>query len=215
MTIKRIAPLSGLAFVVLLVVTFVVLGGGSSAPRTGASGATIASFYTRHHATAMAAGYLLPIAVLLLLVFAVAFWQGFRDHTTLSAGVFLAGAITASACLVSAAATHFALAQGAKDKLALASLQAINAIDQPASFAFAAIAIMVLGAAGVLIGTEQRLARIMGYVAVVVAVIGLSPAGNALFPLSALWIAVLSVMLFTGAIPMNTHARVRSEPTAQ
>ena len=215
MTVKRIAPLSGLAFVVLLVITFVGFGGGSSTPRTGASGATIASFYTRHHATAMAAAYLLPIAVLLLLVFAVTFFQAFRDHVRLSAGVFLAGALTASACLVSAAATHSALAQGAKDKLSLASLQAINAIDQPAAYAFAAIAIMVLGAAGVLIGTRQRLAGYMGYIAVVLGIIGISPAGNALFPLTALWIAVLSVMLFTGAISLDAHANVRSELTAQ
>ena len=211
MTVKRIAPLSGLGFVVVLVVSFVVLGGGSSTPRTDASGATIASFYTRHHGTAMTAAYLLPVAVLLLLIFAVSFWQAFRD-AHLGAGLFLAGAVMASACLLVAAATHAALARAAQDKLASASLQAINAIDQPAADAFAAIAILVLGAAGALIQSRQRRTRLMGYVALVLAIVGLTPAGMALFPLTAIWIAALSLMLFTGAIPTSPSMTTLATP---
>ncbi len=195
MTIKRMAPLTGLAFVILLVITFVVLGGGGSTPPTSASGATIGSFYIHHHDSAEAAAYLLPVAVVLLVTFAATTWPILQRRSRIWSTVFLGGALVTAACLVVAAASHYALAQAAHDGLDPSALQAINALDQPASDAFAAIAIMLVGAAGALIPNRVRHLRYLGYIAVALASICLSPAGTTLFPLTALWIATFSVML--------------------
>jgi hypothetical protein len=204
-TFKRIAPLSGLVFVVLIVVTFVVLGGGGSTPHNGASGAAIASFYTHHHTTAITATFVLAVAVVPLLAFAATCLPVLQQRSRIWATVFLGGAIASATCLLVTAGTHYALAQGAHNNLDPAALQAINAIDQPAADAFAALAIMVLGAAGALIPNEQRLLRYLGYVAVVLAIIGLSPAGTTLFPLTAIWIAILSVTLGVRADPTRDN----------
>lgn len=200
MTVKRMAPLTGLGFVVVLVIAFVVLGGGASTPRASASGASVSSFYLLHHARAEAAAYLLPIAVVLLVIFAATTWPMLRQRSRIWSAVYFGGALVTATCLVVAAATHLALAQGAHDNLNPLVLQALNALDQPASDAFAAIAILLIGAAGALISTPMRRLRYLGYVAAVLAVLDLSPAGMSLFPLTALWIATLSVMLCSRTI---------------
>lgn len=199
MTTKRMVPLTGLAFVVVLVITFVVLGGGGSTPRTKASGTTIGTYYLRHHASAEAAAYLLPIAVVLLVIFAAA-WPLLQQRSRIWSAVFFGGALVTAACLVVAAAAHHALAQSAHDRLDPSALQALNALDQPASDAFAAIAIMLLGAAGALLPIGVRRLRHLGYAAVVLALVDLSPAGTALFPITALWIGTVSVMLCSRTI---------------
>ena len=95
MSLRRVAPLSGIVFVVLTAVAFVALGG--STPGVKDSSAKIAAFYADHSQKQEAAAFVLMIGVGFLALFVASCWPLIRDPHRLWSGLFFAGGIIAAA----------------------------------------------------------------------------------------------------------------------
>ena len=149
----RFAPLTGVIFVVLLVIGFIPLGGDT--PDTDASAAKIISFYSDHETKEILAIIAVALAALFLALFAVAIRDYLRDT---GGGEFwptvaLVGAAIGVAGLFVAGGTHFALVDGANlshgRTLSPDAMVALNALDNDNFIAFSVpLGIMLFGAAG-------------------------------------------------------------------
>ena len=204
MSLRRVAPLSGIVFVVLTVVAFVVLGGNTPGIKDSAD--KIASFYTAHHTRQETAGHLLAIAVAFLAIFAASCWPLIRDARRLWSALFFGGGLIAAAGFLVAAGIHIALADGANHHLDPVALQALNALDSDDDVAFTAgLGIMLLGAAGAMIPQTDAL-RWLGWIALVFGIAIFTPAGFIAFLGTAVWIIVVSAMLFLRSDDGAPHA---------
>ncbi len=197
MTLRRIAPLSGIVFVVLTAVAFVPLAGNT--PGISDSSTKIADFYTKHHSKEETAAHILVIAVAFLALFAASCWPLFRDAGHLWTALFFGGGIIAVAGFLFAASTHLALADGAHHGLDAASLQALNALDTDNYPAFSAgLGIMMLGAAGATIPLGGAL-RVLGWIGLVLGISVFTPLGFVGFLGGGIWVIVFSVLMFMRA----------------
>ncbi len=196
---SRWLPLSGVAFVVLMLV--VVVGFSGSTPSTGDPAAEIASFYDEQSVRQGIAAFLLAATVPFLLLFAasLAGRPGANDVASreIWRRMLLGGSFILGAIIMVMAMIHFALADGADD-VAPAALQALNLLD--GNFWVAAnpaLGVMMLGAAGLLLGVGGRMPRWLGWAALVFGVALFIPFADffALL-LSLIWIIVVSVLLF-------------------
>ena len=196
---SRWLPLSGVAFVVLMLV--VVVGFSGSTPSTGDPAAEIASFYDEQSVRQGIAAFLLAATVPFLLLFAASLAGRPRANDVASREIWrrmlLGGSFILGAIIMVMAMIHFALADGADD-VAPAALQALNLLD--GNFWVAAnpaLGVMMLGAAGLLLGVGVRMPRWLGWAALVFGVALFIPFADffALL-LSLIWIIVVSVLLF-------------------
>lgn len=191
----RIALASGIAFSVVTVIAFVVLGHATSSPKISSSPAKIASFYIAHHGDEQAAAYLLAVTATLLAVFVTSSRPLIRTTRSTWSTLFLGGGLVASASFLFAGAVHLALAAAASHHLAPSALQALNALDINTGLAFTAgVGIMLLGAAATL-STRADALRVIGWIALPLGIVNLTPAGVAVFPLTALWIIATGILL--------------------
>ena len=156
---RKWLPLSGVAFVVLMLV--VIVGFSGETPGTDDSGAKIASFYDDEGVRQGIAAFLLAATVPFLLLFAAALaglagavdraWREIWRRMLLG-GSFILGAIIMVMALI-----HFALVDGA-DNVDPAAVQALNLLD--GNFWVAAnpaLGVMMLGAGGWLLGRPGQL----------------------------------------------------------
>lgn len=206
---RWIAVLSAIAFAVITAIAFVVFGHPSSSPKIGSSTTKIASFYLAHHSDEEIAASLLAITATLLAVF-VTWCRPIMPNTSPTwPTLFFAGGLIGSASFLLAGAVHLALGKGASHHLNPTALQALNALDINTSLAFTAgIGIMLLGAAGTLVASTGAL-RTAGWIALPLGIINLTPAGVALFPLTAIWIIAAGILLSRGP---NTTTRDAPTP---
>lgn len=195
---SRWLPLSGIVFVALMLVAIVGLTG--STPGTDDSGAEISSFYADEEVRQGAAAFVLAATVPFLLLFAStlagmarAADVGWREiwRRLLLGGSYILGAVILTMALV-----HFALADGGGD-VDPAAMQALNLLD--GSFWVAAnpaLGVMMLGAAGWLLGRARNFNAI-GWAALALG-IGLFIPFVDFFALllSLVWIIVVSVLLY-------------------
>jgi hypothetical protein len=195
---SRWLPLSGVVFVVLMLVVIVGLSGET--PGTDDSAAEIASFYDDESVRQGVAAFLLAATVPFLLLFSAAL--GGLAHATGPASreiwrrMLLGGSFILGAVIMVMALIHFALADGAGD-VDPTALQALNLLD--GNFWVAAnpaLGVMMLGAGGWLVGRVGRYNG-LGWVALVLG-IGLFIPYVDFFALllSLLWIIVTSVFLY-------------------
>ena len=194
MNLRRLAPLSGILFVVLTVIAFTALAGNT--PDIKASPAKIASFYSTHHANQELAAHILAIGVAFLAIFAASCWPLMRDVHYLWSALFFGGAVIAASGFLIGAGIHLALADGAHHQLDPAALQALNALDSDDYLAFGiGIGIMMLGAAGAMIARAGAM-RWLGWIALVLGIASFTPLGFLGFLGAGIWIIVVSVLFF-------------------
>jgi hypothetical protein len=191
-----LAPLvSGVAFAILTVVAFVVLGHASSSPKLGSPATKIVSFYFAHRSDEELAAYLLAVNAALLAVFVTACRKRLLTGNSTWLGLFSGGGLVASASFLFAGAVHLALAEGAGHHLNPTALQALNALDINTGLAFTGgVAIMLIGAAATL-SRRSDAVRILGWIAIPLAIVNLTPAGVGAFPLTALWIVATAILI--------------------
>lgn len=195
-TAAGLAPLlSGVAFAILTVVVFVVLGHASSSPKIGSPATKIVSFYLAHRSDEELAAYLLAVNAALLALFVTASRSRIATERSTWPDLFFAGGTIAAATFLLAGAVHLALAEGAGHHLNPTALQALNALDINTGLAFTGgIAIMLLGAAATF-SRRSGTIRILGWTAIPLAIVSLTPAGVGAFPLTALWIVATAILI--------------------
>lgn len=205
MSTKRLFPLSGIAFVALVVLS---VGLGGTTPATDASAAELASFYNDNEVRQFATTFVLASTVPFLVFFAVglAGTVSSRDGRSSTWGhIVIAGAILEAGTILAAALVHFALVDIADGDDASAAI-ALNALDGNTWVtAGAGFGVMMLGAAGLLLSTGVM--RSLGWVALLLGVALFIPFAFFFALLATLvWIAVASLLLARGPKPTPAAA---------
>jgi hypothetical protein len=199
----RFAPLTGVAFVVLLIIGFIPVGGNT--PQLDDSASKITSFYADNQGREVAAIIVVAIAALFLALFAVALRNYLRDTGDGSdfwPTVALVGGAVGVAGLLVAGGTHFALIDGGDKKIDPAAMVAINAIDNDNFVQFTIpLAIMLLGVAGAVLKTGAALPKWMAWAAIVLLIVFFTPVGFAAFALTGIWIVVASILMYRHPAP--------------
>jgi hypothetical protein len=198
---ERLGPLSGVAFVVLLVLGFVVFGGDT--PDLDDSGSKIVDFYGDHQGSQITAAVLVTLSSLFLAVFSVSL----RDYlrSTGAGGTFwptlaLVGGVVSVAGFLFAVGVHVALIDGGDKNISPDAMVALNAIDNDNFFAFALpLGIMMLGATGAILKEGAALPRWLGWAALVLFIVQFTPAGFFAFGLTGIWIIVASILMYQRA----------------
>jgi hypothetical protein len=148
METNKLLPLSGIAFVALVILAIPVLGWGS--PGSTTAPAEVVAYYQEHNAEQFIASFVIAASVPFLVLFALGLsaarstegrstWQ-----RMLVGGSFVTGAV-----LLVIAMTNFALADGADNGASADAVQALNLIIGNAWVALnAGLGVLMLGAAG-------------------------------------------------------------------
>ena len=193
-------PLTGLVFVVLAVVSFIV---GGETPEVDDPGAEVISFYEENDGEQQFAGGLLLWAAVFFLFFAGALRRVLRSAEEapgwLSAVAF-GGAIAATVGMALFATLAFALSDD-PEALDPAAAQALNVLSVDA---FAPVAVGVsafLIASGLAIVRTGALASWLGWVAIVFGVLAVTPIGFVAFLAFLAWTLVASLTLAFGPGP--------------
>jgi hypothetical protein len=196
MSVERLLPLSGIMFVVLVLITSIGLN--NDAPTTSAPAAEVASYYGENDVAQGIGSFLIAAAVLFLVLFAVAL-ASLRPQTDarLWERVLVGGSVLAGAIFLLTGILNFALVDGATNEASKEALQALSLALGNNWVGFnAGLGVMMVGAGGTLLG-RPRLYPALGWSALVLGIALFIPFVDFIaLLLSAIWIVVVSVVLF-------------------
>jgi hypothetical protein len=195
----RFAPLTGIVFVVLLIIAFGVLSGDTPMSDDGAP--KIISFYNDHQGREIAAGFVVALATVFLALFVVAlreYLRGGDGGGGFWPTVVLVGGAASVAGFFLAITIHAALIDGADQHISPDAMVALNSIDNWNFFAFAApLAIMMFGVAGSVLKGGAPLPKWLGWAALVLFILYFAgPFGFFGFLLTGIWIIVASIVMY-------------------
>lgn len=187
-------PLTGVAFIVVLIVGFLVAG---EPPDANSPPREIIDHYVDNKDSVMAGTFLSIVAAALLIFFGGVLRSALRAAEgpggVLSAVAFAGTIVMATGAAIDATIS-LALADRADD-IAPVGVQALQALWDNDWPPIALGAALLLFAAGLSIARHGALPRWLGWVGVVLGIIGLTPVGFFAFPLGGLWLLIVSVML--------------------
>ena len=189
-----LVPLTGVAFVVVLIIGFIV---GGEPPDVKNPPQEIVDHYVDNKDSVQIGVLLELIAAALLLFFAGYLRKVLRaapGEGGMLPAVALAGATVMAAGAAIDATISFALAEAADDiePTAVQALQALWDNDWPPLALGAAVLLL---ASGLSIALYGSLPRWLGWVAILLGVVGLTPIGFVAFMGGGLWILIVSVLL--------------------
>jgi hypothetical protein len=189
-----LVPLTGLLFVVLAIIGFVV---GGEPPDAKDSAQEIVDHYVDNKSSVIVGAALVGFAAAALVFFAGYLRKVLRvaegDGGMLSALTLVGATIMAVGVSIDATIS-FALAEAADD-IEPASVEALQALWDNDFMPIAVGTVVFLLSAGIAIARYAVLPKWLGWVAIVLAVVGLTPLGFAAFLGSGIWVAVASVLL--------------------
>ena len=196
----RFAPLSGVAFFLLLVIS--ALSGGET-PSEYASGATVLSFFEAHAGAQKVSHLIEALGVVFLLFFA----SWLRDYLRGRGAGRLASALFGGAVVIAVggaarAGIGWALASG-HDKLDATAAEAVNVLFSTHYPAVVGFAVFMFAAWASILRTGA-LPTWLGWVALPIALVALSP--PTLVPLiaSSVWMVVAGIVLFLRDVRLDT-----------
>jgi hypothetical protein len=192
---SRLEPLTGVVFVALLIITSALSG---SLPDSKASATKVLSYYSSHSTKIAVAAYITGLS----LFFGLFFYASLRDHLSrgdearrLAATAFGGAVLFAVGGGVSAG-TQLTLAE-APGVFSPGAAQALNLlVNNLGQFALGAGIAVLMMAAGIAILRTGLLPVWLGRVAIVIAVVALTPAAFGAFLAAGLWTLIVSVILF-------------------
>ena len=194
MTGKQLLPLSGVAAVLLILVSFIIAG---EPPDLDAPVGEVVSYYTDNDSDLQIAAALLSLGAFFFLLFSTAVASLLRREPpagATSANFSLAGGIVFAVGATTFAGLAFT-AGDAVDDVGAGTLQTLHALEMDMFFTVA------VGTAAFLLGTgvgarnTGLLPNWLCWVAIVLGVIAITPAGFAAFIGLGIWTLVVSVML--------------------
>ena len=185
-------PLTGVLFVVVVIVSFAV---GGEPPDADDGAAEIVNWYVDNQDSVIASAIVGTLAALLLVFFANHLRRFFAEAgaTTVSATVLVGGAIVAVAAALDST-IMLAIAESAED-IDPTAVQGLQALWDNDFLPFMLGIVTFLISSGIAILETRSLPVWLGWVAIALAVIGFTPIGFFAFIATALWIAIVSIML--------------------
>jgi hypothetical protein len=193
---ERYAPLSGLLFVALVVVSIIVTGGDSV--DSDDSTQKVVEFWTSNDSEQIAGALLGALALVPFLWFLGSLRKVLRTAeggTGRLSAVAFAGGIVLAAGAAADASIQFAAADSA-DKVPPGVTQALSVLYSDFFLVFpVGVAPLMLATALVILRTRV-LPVWLGWVALVVGIVAVTPAGFFAFLVVLVWVAVVSVLLF-------------------
>ena len=187
-------PLTGVAFLIVLIVGFTV---GGEPPGADEPVAEIVEHYVDDKDAVMFGAVLTGVAAVLLLFFAGTLRAVLRAAEgpggTLSAVAFAGAIILATGAAIDGTIS-FALAEAADD-VEPTSVQALQALWDNDFLPLAVGTLTLMLASGLSIVRHGALPKWLGWVAIAFAAISMTPIGFVGFLGSALWITVVSILL--------------------
>jgi hypothetical protein len=189
------APWTGIVAVVLFVIAFIISG---ETPDFDASTKEVLDFYNGDQTNQVIASILLLYGAILLVFFAATLRSALRSAESLSNLVLIGGSLMALGAVIFAG-LNFTLADLANsdhlERIAPGTLQSLNALNSDFFFPLViGTAIFLLSAALAVLNSDV-LPRWMGWVALVLGILAVTPVGFFAFLASGLWIIAASVML--------------------
>jgi hypothetical protein len=193
--LNRLAPLTGVVLIALLVAGGALIG---NEPKSGATAARVISFYHSHRTKIELSAYLTGLSVF----FGLFFYGLLRDRLGRAesarrlASTAFAGAVTFAVGGTLSAGTMIALAD-VPGKLGAGAAQALNVLENDlALFADGVgIAVLLMGS-GLAILRGRQLPTWLGWAAIAFSVASLLPVRFVDLPLAAIWTLTASILLF-------------------
>jgi hypothetical protein len=203
---EALVPLTGIAFLVIVIVGFTV---GGDPPDADSGADEIVDFYLDNKDSVQFGAVLTALAGVLLVFFANHLRRLFAEagSATVSATVLVGGAIVAIGAAFDATVI-FATAEAAED-IEPASVQTLQALWDNDWIPIAMGVLVFLISVGIATLRTGALPVWLGWAALALAVVGLTPIGFVAFIGTALWIAIVSVML-----TMRSRATTPAPPPA-
>jgi hypothetical protein len=184
-----LVPLTGIAFIVLLILGFIITG---DTPEAKDSLQDIVDFYKDDKDSIEAGAFVTAFAAILLVFFANYLRNLFRESVT-SATILVGAAIVAVSAGIDA--TILVATAEAADDIEPTSVQTLQALWDNDWVPFAIGLVVFDVSIGLSILRTAVLPRWLGWVVLVIALIGVSPIGFVAFPLTGILVIVLSVWL--------------------
>jgi hypothetical protein len=193
-TWERLAPLTGVAFVVIAVIAFAI---GGSTPGDHDTAQQVQDFYGKHHDKHMLLSFILALSIPFLLFFVSSLRHELRraGGTGQLANAAFGGGVLAAAGFGVLAFVHLALADAADSANTIGTAQALNVLDNndfiPAA---AGVGVLMLGS-GMSAVRHGGLPKWLGWAAVVIGILAFTPVGFFAFLASGIWIVIASILL--------------------
>jgi hypothetical protein len=189
---SRLAPLTAVLFTGLLVASLAL---SWNTPNSDASGAKVISFFHSHRSDEMTSNFLGGFAAAFLLFFASALRVHLRRGADGLAALGFGGGILAAGGGAIFSSLGLALAD-VPTKLDASSAQALNVLSNDFFFPFAVGLSAFMIGNGLAIVRSPALPRWLGWVAFVIGLVSLSPAGFFAFFAVMVWAVIVGVLLY-------------------
>ncbi|MGQ0802819.1 MAG: hypothetical protein ACT4PI_02980 [Actinomycetota bacterium] len=193
--LKRLAPLTGVLFVVFVFVSFAIQG---DPPGADEGAGEIAEWYTDHEGQTIFAALLASLGAASLVFFAATVRRALR-RTEQAMGVLsmaaFGGGVVAATGVATDSALRFTLADSA-DEIRPVAVQALHAFWEGFFFPMVVgVGVLVLATSLAALKT-QVIPVWLAWIGILIFVVFFTPAGFIAFVVSALWILVVSVLLW-------------------
>src|SRR5438874_6643246 len=191
---ERLAPLTGVVSVAIIVAVFAI---GGNTPEGEDGAAKVQAFYIKHHDKHTALAFILALSIPFLLFFVSSLRYDLRraGGTGQLANAAFAGGVLAAAGFGILAFVHYALADAGNSAKTIGTTQVLNVLDNSDFIpAAAGLGVLVLGA-GLSAVRHGGLPRWLGWIGVVIGILAFTPAGFFAFLGSGIWIAVVAIVL--------------------
>ncbi len=197
-SLRRLAPLTGIVFAVLLVVTFT----SPSSPNIHDSGLQVIAHYKDHHSASMIGDLCAGLGVIFFVFFISALRSFFRDK---EGGEGLATAAFAGGIFIGMGGAIFASLDialvDARNTISPAAAQAINVLSNDFFFPFEIGLVIFSLCIGLAILSTAALPKWLGWVSIVIGIVALSPVGFFGFFVTMIWSVIVAILVYRRSGP--------------
>jgi hypothetical protein len=191
---ERLAPLTGVVFVVIVVVSFSI---GGSTPEEDDPANKVQAFYVAHHDKQSALAFLLAISIPFLLFFSSTLRHQLRrvGGTGQLANASFAGGILAAAGFGLISSVHLAVSNAGEHASTIFAIPTLNVLDNNDFIPAAAGAAVLVFSAGLAVLRHGGLPKWLGWIGILIGIVSFTPAGFFGFLAAGLWILIASILL--------------------
>jgi hypothetical protein len=200
-SLRRLAPLTGIPFAILLAYTFF---GSPSSPNVKDSGAQVLAHYHAHHGTHLAGDITGGLAIVFFLFFISSLRSYFKEY---EGGDGLSLAAYAGGILIAVGGALFTSFDFAlvdqRNHLAPQAAQVLNVLSNDAFWPFEIGLVVFAFSIGLAIIATGALPKWLGWVMVVIGVAALSPFGFFGFMVILLWSLIVAILIYRRTAPAS------------